>query len=172
MAAMGAIRTILFFVLAVAVPAHAAKIDLPGAKACFMFEGGPSLDAQIAGCTAVIGSPLATPQIRASAHHNRGAAYYNSALRVYNVANLEKSIADFQAALKLDPKLAGAQNGLKRARAALQEGGVDMSWPGAKACEGLDGRPSQDAQMHSRVAASSGDAEGQGLGASQSRRGV
>jgi tetratricopeptide (TPR) repeat protein len=151
MAAMGATGATFFFVLAAAVPAPAGTINLSGAKACFGVEGRPSLNAQIAGCTAVIASPLATPQIRASAHHNRGAAYnakeehyravfeFDKALALrpsamtyaargaayfnmtpaYKVANLEKSVEDFQAALRLDPKLAFAQRGLKSAQHAL-----------------------------------------------------
>src|SRR5665213_1674880 len=57
---------------------------------------GSDPNLRIGGCTALIQSGQVTNEVMADAYDNRGAAYEKKGLR-------DKAIADYRAALKLDP---------------------------------------------------------------------
>ncbi len=68
-------------------------------------------DQTIAGCTALIKTKRETKHNLVVDYTNRGVAYYNK-------HNYDSAIADYNAALKLDPQFAGAYNGRCAARIA------------------------------------------------------
>jgi tetratricopeptide (TPR) repeat protein len=60
---------------------------------------GVTPDQKLASCTAVIAAGLPTPQSLAIAYTNRGSAHYNK-------RDLDRAIADYDEAIRLNPKFA------------------------------------------------------------------
>jgi tetratricopeptide (TPR) repeat protein len=65
---------------------------------------GVTPDQKLASCTAVIAAGLPTPQSLAIAYTNRGSAHYNK-------RDLDRAIADYDEAIRLDPKSVIPLNG-------------------------------------------------------------
>jgi tetratricopeptide (TPR) repeat protein len=75
-------------------------------------------DAKIAACTRVIDDQATATSVRTMAYHDRGVAYANKGLQ-------ELAIADFDEAIKIDPKDAAALDG--RGKANLARGQYDRA---------------------------------------------
>lgn len=88
-------------------------------------------DQAIAGCTRVIDDPRQKPQRRAAAFYNRGNAYMAK-------GDAGAAIADYDEALKIDPKNAGALN--NRGSARNEKGDVDAAIADFDAALKLSGR--------------------------------
>ena len=127
--------------LAVTLVAAPAWAQATGEKAAATQCGSPNPDLAIAGCTALIQTQHQTKQMLAFAYNNRAWAYHHKGddqaglrdvdmaliLAPNNAAVIEtraeineklgkrdQAVADYRAALKLDPKMAQASDGLKR----------------------------------------------------------
>jgi Tfp pilus assembly protein PilF len=130
--------------LAVLLAAAPAWAQTPSEKAAATQCGSPHPDVAIAGCTQIIQTQHQTKEMLVFAYNDRAWAYHalgkeQDGLRDVNMALLlapknaavietraeiyeklndrDKAIADYREALKLDPKMTQASDGLKRLNA-------------------------------------------------------
>ncbi|MGH6969046.1 MAG: tetratricopeptide repeat protein [Stellaceae bacterium] len=128
--------------LALTLAAPMAWAQTPGANALYCASAQP--DEAIAGCTALIATDKQTDKMLVYAYNNRAWAYHRKGedvkglrdvdmaliLAPKNAAVIEtraeiyeklgkrdQAVADYRTALKLDPKMKEAQDGLKRLNA-------------------------------------------------------
>jgi tetratricopeptide (TPR) repeat protein len=84
----------LLLAISICYPAAAQEVSTDWTRCLNL--GNASLDVQISGCTAVLQSPRATTEDRATAHHIRGNAYSGK-------KDYDRAIADYSEAIRLDP---------------------------------------------------------------------
>jgi tetratricopeptide (TPR) repeat protein len=98
-------------------PAQREPPPATSTRLCFS-EEAVEFEQRMADCTAIAESPNEPPALRAQAYLVRGYFYFNS-------GDARRAIADYTAAIKLDPKLVAAY--MRRAEAFRDEGETDRA---------------------------------------------